>query len=318
MRSARARWFTAPVADAILFPGQGSQHDDMRAAVASARPDLLAAATELCGADPFERLEDGTRFVQPAIFCTSVVSWQAIRDRVDPIAFAGHSFGELAALTAAGAVDELDALRLVVVRARVTAEVAERVGGGMVALLGVKPDAAYAIAERCGLIVANDNCPGETVLSGPTDGLLQAEAEAKAIEGKARQLAVQGPFHSPAMADARAAFAEALAGVRFGDARRVLSCLTAEPFEDPRRQLAEALVAGVRWRQVLLALKELGATRFIEAAPGAVLTKMTRRTLRGIRFLAVDQDQLEERPRDPASVSSAVATSVSDPSSATP
>ena len=276
--------------DAILFPGQGSQHEQMREHVARTRPDLLGAATQLVGEDPFARLGGGTRFVQPAIFCASLASWRELRATADPVAFAGHSLGELAALAAAGAVDDLDALRLVVLRGKLTAEVAERVGGGMVALLGVQPDDAYAIAERCGLTVANDNCPGQTVLSGALEAMHRAEDEAAALDGKARILAVQGPFHSPLMHEAVEPYAEALEATSFTTARTpVYSCVTARPFDDIPRRLAESLTSPVRWREVLHALQAAGAARFVEAAPGAVLTKMTRRTLRGVKFEAVDR-----------------------------
>jgi acyl transferase domain-containing protein len=310
--------------DAIIFPGQGSQHDGMRATVARERPDLLKAAIELVGTDPFEHLDEGTRYVQPAVFCTSVACWASIRQHVDPIAFAGHSLGEYAALVAAGAVDVFDALRLVVLRGRLTQEVADRVGGGMLALLGVRLEQAYAIAARQGLTVASDNCPGQIVLSGSHAAIALGQAEAVALGGDARRLAVQGPFHSTQMLPAREPFLTALRSVRFREpSHAAFSCLTAAPFVDVPLQLADSLVSGVRWREVLIELRDLGATRFIEVAPGAVLTKMVRRTLRGAPCLTVEQRPLgagayvplaDQRPRLPASVTSAVATSSSTPS----
>ena len=101
---------------AVLFPGQGSQTPDMRALVAAVRPDLLDAAIELIGEDPFARVEESTRFAQPAILCASLAGWTRLRDHIDPVALAGHSLGEFSALAAAGALSELDALRLVVIR----------------------------------------------------------------------------------------------------------------------------------------------------------------------------------------------------------
>ncbi|MBA3300322.1 MAG: ACP S-malonyltransferase, partial [Thermoleophilaceae bacterium] len=95
-----------PTPTAALFPGQGSDVDGMRDAVAETRPDLLAAVCELVGDDPFERVDESTRFAQPAIFCASLTGWSRVRELVSPVAMAGHSLGEITALTAAGAVDE--------------------------------------------------------------------------------------------------------------------------------------------------------------------------------------------------------------------
>lgn len=280
--------------DAILFPGQGSQHDGMREAVARAAPDLLELATELVGADPFERLDAGTAFVQPAIFCASVASWRECRAATRPLAFAGHSLGELAALAAADALDPRDALGLVVARGRLTQEVARAAGGGMIALLGVDRPTAEAIAAACELWVANDNCPGQIVLSGSHAGVARAEAEASERELKFAVLAVDGPFHSPAMADAAAAFARHLEAVPVREpSAPILSCVTARPFEDVRRQLAESLVSEVRWRAVIERLAALGADRFVEMAPDRVLTNMVKRTLPGAPRIAVERQLLE-------------------------
>src|SRR3954453_19754608 len=99
-----------PNAPAVLFPGQGSQTPDMRHVVARRCPDLLERCLDLVGEDPFLRVEESTRFQQPAIFCASWAGWTALRD--EPCAAAGHSLGELAALAAAGVLQLDDALRL--------------------------------------------------------------------------------------------------------------------------------------------------------------------------------------------------------------
>ncbi len=98
----------APVSKtAVLFPGQGSQTPDMRDAVAARRPDLLELALEVVGDDPFARVDDGTRYAQPAIYCASVASWERLVEgglRADLLA--GHSLGEVAALVAGGATNQ--------------------------------------------------------------------------------------------------------------------------------------------------------------------------------------------------------------------
>jgi [acyl-carrier-protein] S-malonyltransferase len=221
-----------------------------------------------------------------------LVSWRTIASRTSPFAFAGHSFGEITALAAAGALSVRDALELVVARGRLTQQVASATPGGMLALLGVDLPNATAIAERCGLAVANDNCPGQVVLSGPTKGLDQAEDEARAIKSKFARLRVDGPFHSPWMAEAANAFAAELARVEFAPpASAVFSGLTARPFEDVPAQLAQSLVSGVRWREVIEALEGSGATRYVEVAPGKVLSNMVRRILPEATIVTLDRER---------------------------
>src|SRR4051812_37835046 len=101
---------------AFLFPGQGSQTPEMRDLVAEVRPDLLDLVVEAVGEDPFDRVADGTNFAQPAIFCASLAGLRLLDETPDAVA--GHSLGELAALVAAGALDEADGLRLVALRGR--------------------------------------------------------------------------------------------------------------------------------------------------------------------------------------------------------
>ncbi|MGH2987083.1 MAG: acyltransferase domain-containing protein, partial [Solirubrobacterales bacterium] len=102
---------------AVLFPGQGVGDPAHRDLVAEQRPDLLALARKLAGEDPFARIGDGTRFAQPAVYCAALAGFERFgRPRGD--LYAGHSLGEVAALAAAGAVDELDGLRIVVARGR--------------------------------------------------------------------------------------------------------------------------------------------------------------------------------------------------------
>src|SRR5689334_20126064 len=147
---------------AALFPGQGSQVPGMRDAVEARDPELLERCIALVGEDPFARVDESTRFQQPAIFCASLSAWEAAG--LEPGAAAGHSLGELAALTAAGVLDRDDALELVVLRGRLMAEADP--DGSMIALIGGSADDAKQIAEQSGTTVANDNAPGQIILSG--------------------------------------------------------------------------------------------------------------------------------------------------------
>jgi [acyl-carrier-protein] S-malonyltransferase len=274
-------------ATAILFPGQGSQTDDMRATVEQVRPDLLEAVLDVVGADPFARAGEGTHYAQPAIFAASLAGWEQL-GRPGGDFMAGHSLGELAALVAAGALAERDGLELVTLRGRLMHEAGEQAGdGGMLALIGGgAAEQALGIAQAHGLAVANDNSPQQVVLSGARATLRDATATAKQSGLRAWELPVTGAFHSPMMASAVPEFSAALELVEVHPARvPVLSAVTAAPFDDVRRRLAEALTMPVRWRETLLALHELGAERFVEVGPGRVLTGLVKRTLRGVELV---------------------------------
>jgi [acyl-carrier-protein] S-malonyltransferase len=271
---------------AILFPGQGSQTPEMRDEVARVRPDLLTAAAEIVGEDPFARVDDGTRYAQPAIFCASLAGWDAL-GRPDGDFMAGHSLGELAALVAAGVLSERDGLALVALRGRLMQESGEAAGdGGMLALLGHgAAEHAPELAAAHGLAVANDNSPQQVVLSGARGALPAAAAGAKELGLRAMELPVTGAFHSPMMASAVPEFEAALARADVTPARvTVLSAVTAEPFDDVRARLSQALTMPVRWRETLLAMRALGADRFVEVGPGRGLTGLVKRTLRDVEL----------------------------------
>jgi len=277
---------------ALLFPGQGSQTPEMRDTVAQVRPDLLAMAIEVVGEDPFARVDDGTRFAQPAIFCASLAGFAALDDsvRADARFTAGHSLGELGALVAAGVLAERDGLELVALRGALMQEAGETAGnGGMIALLGA--DAAQRadeVARPHGLSIANDNSPQQVVLSGLSSALPGAEQTAKELGLRAMILPVTGAFHSPLMASAVPAFEQALARVEIHEPQlTVLSAVTAEPFDDVRARLAEALTGPVRWRELLLALHARGVQRFVEVGPGKVLTGLVKRTLKDVELVNV-------------------------------
>ena len=195
----------------------------MRDLVAERDPQLLQRCVELVGEDPFARVEENTRFAQPAIFCASLAGWDALGLRA--AAAAGHSLGELAALAAAGVLARDDALRLVVLRGRLMGEARN---GSMLALVGATLEDAEAIAADTGVTVANDNAPGQIILSGDRDKLAVAEEVARARGKRALPLDVAGAFHSPSMAPAVEPFRAALDDVELHEARfPVVSCATA-------------------------------------------------------------------------------------------
>lgn len=245
----------------------------------------LERGLELLGYDPFERLSDGTRYQQPALFLCSVAAWEQWREETDEAdearAAAGHSLGEYAALVAAGALQFDDAVRLVDERAAAMADAGELHAGGMVALLGGDPRGVRALATRLGLVVANDNAPGQLVLSGPVEAVAEAEEVARDETGaRARRLDVTGAFHSPLMEPAAERLRVALEATPVGELQiPVYSNGTAAPFVDVRRELSQNLLRGVRWRETLLAMRTAGIERFVELGPGTVLTSLVKRTL---------------------------------------
>jgi [acyl-carrier-protein] S-malonyltransferase len=265
---------------ALLFPGQGSQTPEMRDLVAQRCPELLDRAIELVGEDPFARVEESTRFQQPAIFCASIAGWRGLPGDVRPGAAAGHSLGELAALAAANVLTVEGALELVVLRGRLMAEADKT--GSMIALVGADEDEAAQVAEAAGLTVANDNAPGQIVLAGDKASFDQAESKAEELGKRAIRLPVAGAFHSPSMAPAVAPFRAALDEVELQEPRfTVFSCASAEPFTDVRDELSRALIRPVRWRETCTAIHEAGATRFIEVGPGKVLARLAKRIVPG-------------------------------------
>ena len=267
---------TDSAAPVVLFPGQGSQTPDMRDLVAERAPDLLERVIALVGEDPFPRATESTRFAQPAIFCASLAGWDALN--IDAAAAAGHSLGELAALAAAGVLERDDALRLVTLRGKLMAEADD--DGSMLALVGAGQEDAEAVAKAAGITVANDNAPGQVVLSGPRDKLKIAEEAARERGKRAIPVDVTGAFHSPSMEPAVEPFRKALDETEIHEAAfTVFSCASTEPFEDVRAELAAALTKPVRWRETVIALHDAGGRRFVEVGPGKVLARLGKRIL---------------------------------------
>ena len=265
---------------ALLFPGQGSHAEGMHEPFAD--HPLLRRGIELLGFDPFASLAEGTRSQQPALFLCSMAQWAAREpDDLDPLAAAGHSLGEYAALTAAGAIDFDDGVRLVGARAQAMADAAALQPGGMVAMLGGERDDVHELAVELELSLANDNAPGQIVLSGEMAAVDAALQRAGEIGCRARKLGVAGAFHSPLMAPAADSLSRALDATPVREpAFPVLSNGSAQPFHDIRAELAENLLKPVRWREILLELQARGATEFVECGPGAVLKGLVKRTLR--------------------------------------
>ena len=266
---------------ALLFPGQGSQTDDMRETVERARPDLLELALAEVGPDLFERATEGTRWAQPAIYCAALAGAAELDVHADVMA--GHSLGEITALVAAGALTAEDGLRLVAARGRLMQEAAEETGDGGMTAVRARADTREAVAEvaaEANVAIANDNAPDQLVLSGAVSALDSAEELLKERGIRGKRLPVAGAFHSPLMEPAVVPFREAVAAVAIEEPRvPVYSCVTAEPFDDVPERLVQALTHPVRWLDVMRALEARGVTEFVETGPGHVLSNLVKKSL---------------------------------------
>jgi [acyl-carrier-protein] S-malonyltransferase len=266
---------------ALLFPGQGSQTDDMRETVERHRPDLLELALSEVGPDLFERAPEGTRWAQPAIYCAALAGYEALDASADVMA--GHSLGEITALVAAEALGADDGLRLVAARGRLMQEAAEQTGDGGMTAVRARADTRDAVAEvaaEADVAIANDNAPDQLVLSGAIGALDRAEELLRERGIRGKRLPVAGAFHSPLMEPAVEPFRAVVQGVELGEPRvPVYSCVTAEPFDDVRERLVQALTRPVRWLDVMRALDARGVTEFVETGPGRVLTNLVKKSL---------------------------------------
>lgn len=267
---------------ALLFPGQGAPAADWAAATRAHRPDLVRRARELLdGTDPFDGIGGGTEYDQPAIYCASLAAFD-LAGRPRAALHAGHSLGEIAALACAGAISDADGLVLVVERGRLMATAAARAGGGAMLAVGVGADELASLTGDDDLAIANLNAPAQTVLTGTEAAVTQVAERLRERGVRTKRLAVAGAFHSPAMAPAAAAFADALARVEVREpSPPVLTGRTGRPFADVRAELAASLVEPVRWIDVVAALERAGIDRCVEIGPGKALCGLVRRSAAG-------------------------------------
>lgn len=293
---------------ALVFPGQGSQRPGMLDGLpSSARLDLLLDEAEalsglelrgLASNGPAEALSD-TRAAQPLLYLAGW-AWgsEALARGVRPVAVAGHSLGELAALAVAGAFPVGTGLELVVRRSVLMAEGAAARPGGMVAVLGLDADTVIeSLSGIEGAWPANDNAPGQMVVSGTRAGIEAATAALKEAGAKrVVPLAVSGGFHSPLMADAASSFAQVLETTDFADtAIPVVQNASPSPATDGsvlRERLIAQMTSPVRWVETMTALAEMGVDMLYETGPGAVLSGLAKR-VEGLSATSVEQTGID-------------------------
>jgi len=300
---------------AFIFPGQGSQAVGMGKALA----DAFVPAREV-----FQEVDDAlsqrlsklmwegpesdlvlTENAQPAIMAASMAVIRVLeREGGLDLAkharlVAGHSLGEYTALCAAGAFTLADAARLLKVRGQAMQQAVPVGEGGMSALLGAEIEQAEELAKECAAatggicVVANDNAPGQVVISGTKAAIDKAPeiAKAKGIK-RAMALNVSAPFHSPMMQPAADRMAEELGKVTIRPpVVPVVANVTAEEVSEPetiRRLLVEQVTARVRWRQSVLAFRGLGVETTVEAGGNKVLTGMVKRIDKELQMVTLD------------------------------
>lgn len=280
---------------ALLFAGQGAQTVGMGRDFADKFPaarTLFDRANAALGYDLARICFDGpeaqltkTENAQPAIFLVGWIAFDLLRAQVPGLEFgatAGLSLGEFTALAAANAISFEDSLRVVRERGRFMQEAAEASAGGMAAIIGLDESGTREVCAQAGVFLANLNCPGQIVISGPSDKMQQACELAKARGAKrALPLAVNGAYHSPLMASAQPKLQAALASVALREPTLpVLSNVTARPHgsaPEIRQRLVDQVTASVRWEDSMRYLLSQGFTRFIELGPGAALTGFMKR-----------------------------------------
>ncbi len=300
------------MARAFVFPGQGSQAVGMGRALAgqfSVARAVFDEVDEALGEKLSELIFEGdqdtltlTENAQPALMAVSLAALRAVRQasgRTLPemAAFvAGHSLGEYSALAAAGAITVADAARLLRRRGLAMQEAVPVGEGAMAALLGLDIGAAELVARQAAeeevCVAANDNAPGQVVVSGhkaAVERALRIAAEHGAKRGVL--LPVSAPFHCPLMQPAADAMAEALAEVTISrPAVPVVANVTAAAVEDPeeiRRLLVAQVTGAVRWRESMLFVRRNGVDELVELGAGKVLSGLARRIDRALSAMSV-------------------------------
>ena len=292
---------------AFLFPGQGSQTVGMgrdlvanypvaAATFAEADEILGFALSQLCFEGPEAELTD-TINAQPALLVTGVALLRVLEQEVGavtsassdaPAYVAGHSMGEYSALVASGAVGYADALRLVRERGRLMKQAGQQNPGMMAAILGLDEEpvaniCAEVAAQTGGVVqVANDNCPGQVVISGDKAGMEAAMvALGQAGARKVVPLAVSIAAHSPLMQPAAVELRAAIDATPVVDPRvAIIGNTTAHPLTTAsaiRDELAAQLTGGVRWTSSMQRALADGVTDFVELGPGEALVGMIKR-----------------------------------------
>ncbi len=298
---------------AFLFPGQGSQVVGMGGALAashSVAKQVFEEVNDALAENLFAIMQNGpedivrmTRNAQPALFATSMAAVRVLEAELGaPLTerggmAAGHSLGEYAALATSGSLTISDAARLLRLRGDAMQSAVPVGEGAMAAVLGADEVQVKNIlneAKSSGLVqIANDNAPGQIVISGAATAVDAAIRIAKTA-GLRRviKLPVSAPFHCDLMAPAAAVMEQALVTTSFGDAAIPVYCNVTAAAQTKAAELQKNLVtqvtARVRWRESLIAMSVAGAKKFVELGTGKVLSGMVKRGIEADAIVNLD------------------------------
>ena len=299
---------------AFCFPGQGSLEAGMGRDIAEAVPaamEVFERGSEAAGIDlrqlcfeaPLEELLE-TEIQQPALVTTSLAVLAALRERgIEPDYVVGHSVGEFAALAAASAMTNDEAISLVRERGLAMAEAARERPGSMAAVLGLDDHVVECLCREIEQVwPANYNCPGQIVVSGE-DPSVEELCDAAEEKGARRtvKLKVSGAFHSPLVGKAADRLRPAIERIRFAEpVAPFMSTVTAkiEPAQRMGGLLVDQLTAPVRFTQAVRGLVKDGVGIFVEIGPGQVLTGLLRRCDRSLRTISVNDPESLRRLRE--------------------
>jgi len=292
------------LAVAVIFPGQGTQGAAMGAPWQGHEAWAVVERAEEALGEPLatlllaESADDlaRTRESQLSVLLTSLVVWEAARGHIPaPVAFAGHSLGQITALIASGCLPFDEGIRLAARRAEATQAAADRHPGKMAAVIGAEEpqvlEACAAAPDECWL--ANDNAPGQIVIAGTPSGIERATKAAGDLGiRRVMPLKVGGAFHTPLMDEAAAELRPVLEKIEFAaPAAPVVSNADARPYGEAggwAERLERHLVSPVRWRGCMTTLvEELGATTLVEVGFGSMLAGLAKRGAPGVPVIGV-------------------------------
>lgn len=295
----------------FLCSGQGSQYPGMGKelfALSQAARDIYQCGSDILGFDlakvSFEGDEAAlarTEISQPAIFAVSMAAYAAVSEFCSPDAFAGHSLGEYAALTCAGAYSLEEGFRLIGARAKAMQKAADQNPGAMYAIVGSDEETVVRLCEQTPgyVLPVNFNAPGQTVIAGEQEPAAAAAQKFTELGVKVVKLAVSSGFHSRLMEGAAAELKETLAKIPAKPLQKPFYCnLTGGPLAadaDLAAYLCDHIVSGVRFHQEISAMLADGYSRFVELGPGKVLTMLVKRGYKQAEAFQVENEKTLEK-----------------------